>query len=191
MRLLPAFVLVRLFFSGGVVGSRTEDSVQEAIAILESVGAAGVCHPLTNDFAPALPLCHYDSTLLRRLHEESSHNEGSWFYARNILFSLLCVTASAIMAGTLMGFMTLDPLVLGIKARASNSPEERHKAQALLPFTQKKNLVLVSILVVNCATNEALPIFLNEIVPDYVAVILSVTLGTSLAPKNGMNMTPV
>jgi hypothetical protein len=182
MRLLLAFVLVLLIFSGGVAGSRTEDSVQEAIAILESVGAAGVCHPFTNDFAPALPLCHHDSTLLRRL--ESTHNvrnEGSWFYARNALFSLLCITVSAIMAGTLMGFMTLDPLVLGIKARTANSPDERSKAQALLPFTQKKNLVLVSVLIVNCATNEALPIFLNEIVPEYVAVILSVTLGTSLA----------
>jgi metal transporter CNNM len=82
------------------------------------------------------------------------------------------------MAGTLMGFMTLEPLLLSVKARAASTLEERHKAQALLPFTEKKNLVLVSILIVNCATNEALPLFLDQIVPGYIAVILSVTLGT-------------
>ena len=183
MRLLLAFVFVLLIFSGDVAGDRTEDSVQEAIAILESVGAAGVCHPFTNDFAPALPLCHHDSTSHRRLEYTYAHNphddEGGWYYARNTLWSFLCISCSAIMAGTLMGFMTLDPLVLGIKARVDNSLEVRHQAQALLPFIQKKNLVLVAVLICNCATNEALPIFLDRIVPEYVAIILSVTLGTS------------
>jgi hypothetical protein len=142
------------------------------------VGVAGACHPYTNDFAPHLPLCDFDNTLLRRLETESTHDESGWFYAKNALFSLLCVSASAIMAGTLMGFMTLEPLLLSVKARAASTLEERHKAQALLPFTEKKNLVLVSILIVNCATNEALPLFLDQIVPDYIAVIVSVTLGT-------------
>ena len=185
MHLLPSFVFVLLIISGGVAGNRTEDSVQEAIAILESVGAAGVCHPFTDDFAPALPLCPHESTLLRRLEYTYTHNvqdsEDGWYYARNALFSLLCITSSAIMAGTLMGFMTLDPLLLSIKARVDSSMEVRHKAKALLPFTQKKNLVLVAVLICNCATNEALPIFLDRIVPEYVAVILSVTLGTSHA----------
>jgi hypothetical protein len=196
MFLITAFSLALLIFSEGVAG--IEHSVQEAIGILESLGAAGVCHPYTNDFAPAIPLCDYDNTLFRRLEyeyeseSESSHHESSWFYARNALFALLCVSASAIMAGTLMGFMTLEPLMLSVKARAASTIEDRHKAQALLPFTQKKNLVLVSILIVNCVANEALPLFLDEIVPDYMALILSVTLGTSYVSLRKMErMSPV
>jgi hypothetical protein len=178
MFFIPAFFLGLLGISGSVATTRTEDSVREAIGILESVGAEGACHPFSSEFAPDLPLCDYDNTLLRRLESDSAHDESSWFYAKNVLFSLLCISGSAIMAGTLMGFMTLEPLLLSVKARAASTLEERHKAQALLPFTEKKNLVLVSILIVNCATNEALPLFLDQIVPDYMAVILSVTLGT-------------
>ena len=38
------------------------------------------------------------------------------------------------------------------------------------------HLLLVSLLLVNAAVNEALPIFLDSLVPSWLAIVLSVTL---------------
>jgi metal transporter CNNM len=67
------------------------------------------------------------------------------------------------MSGLLMGVMTLDPLMMGIKARVASTVDERRMAVKLMPFIQNKNLVLVSILLINCGVNEALPVFFDAI----------------------------
>jgi hypothetical protein len=60
--------------------SKTEDLVREAIGILKSVGAEEACHSFSSEFAPDLPLCDYNNTLLRRLESDATHDESSWFY---------------------------------------------------------------------------------------------------------------
>jgi metal transporter CNNM len=103
------------------------------------------------------------------------HN--SWFYVYNIGMVLVCIVVGATMAGLLMGIMSLDPLIVGVKARTAPSERERRQALALLPFVQNKNLVLVSLLLVNCGTNEALPIFLDTLLENpWLTVTLSLTV---------------
>jgi len=53
--------------------------------------------------------------------------------------------------------------------------EEQQQAAVLLPLLHRRHLLLVTLLLFNAASAEALPLFLEELVPSYVAVILSVT----------------
>jgi metal transporter CNNM len=98
-------------------------------------------------------------------------------YLYNGMMALACILVGATMAGLLMGVMTLDPLFLGIKMRTANTELERRRARNLLPFVQNKNLVLVSVLLVNCGVNESLPIFLEALLDNpFVTVVLSLTV---------------
>jgi CBS domain containing-hemolysin-like protein len=107
-----------------------------------------------------------------------ANEEGDSFYYKlfNIAMANLCVLVAAIMAGLLMGMMSLNPLLLQVRAQTAPTDRERKQAAALVPFLKRKNLLLVSILIVNCATNEALPIFLDALLPAYIAIFLSTTL---------------
>jgi metal transporter CNNM len=71
--------------------------------------------------------------------------------------------------------MSIDPLFLAIKYR-SGTVEEKRQASQILPLVKQHHFLLVTLLLMNSLANEALPIFLNDLVPDYVAVLLSVTL---------------
>jgi len=53
---------------------------------------------------------------------------------------------------------------------------ERRRAEDLLEITTDKNVLLVSLILVNAIANEALPIFLDEVLPQWLAIIVSVTL---------------
>ena len=99
------------------------------------------------------------------------------FYLYNGGMIALCILIGATMAGLLMGVMSLDPLIVSVKARTASTALERQQALALLPFVQNKNLVLVSLLLVNCGTNEALPVFLDNLLENpLLTVLLSLTV---------------
>jgi metal transporter CNNM len=98
-------------------------------------------------------------------------------YLFNGMMVLACIALGATMAGLLMGVMSLDPLILGVKARTAENEAERRAARSLLPFVQNKNLVLVSVLLINCGTNEALPIFMDAVLESpFISVVLSLTV---------------
>jgi metal transporter CNNM len=103
--------------------------------------------------------------------------EEDWFYLRNGLLSTLCVVVAALAAGLTMGLMSLDPLMLHIKQRAGATEQERQQAAALLPVVKQHHLLLVTLLLLNALANEALPLFLDKLVPNPVlTVVCSVTL---------------
>lgn len=62
-----------------------------------------------------------------------------------------------------------------IKA-TSGTPKEKSYANKVLPVISQHHLLLVSLMLWNASATEALPIFLNKLVPEYVAIIISVTL---------------
>eukprot|EP00536_Pseudo-nitzschia_multiseries_P011175 jgi/Psemu1/259641/estExt_Genewise1Plus.C_3660038 len=89
--------------------------------------------------------------------------------------ALLCVVTAAIAAGLTMGMLSLDPLMLLVKIRASRSPEEKAQAESLLPIVKQHHMLLVTLLLLNSMANEALPLFLDRLVSPFVAVLLSVS----------------
>lgn len=124
-----------------------------------------------------------DHDFYRRLLQEESLDGGEEFHGGDLKFYLinggmaaLCVTIAALAAGLTMGMLSLDPLMLLIKIRASETKAERDQAALLLPLVQQHHRLLVSLLLMNACANEALPLFLDKLVPSYIAVILSVTL---------------
>ncbi len=62
-----------------------------------------------------------------------------------------------------------------IKAH-SGTPQEKTYAERVLPIISNHHLLLVTLMLWNASATEALPIFLNKLVPEYVAIIISVTL---------------
>ncbi len=58
----------------------------------------------------------------------------------------------------------------------SGTPKEKAYAEKLLPIISNHHLLLVSLMLWNASATEALPIFLDKMVPEFVAIIISVTL---------------
>jgi metal transporter CNNM len=57
----------------------------------------------------------------------------------------------------------------------SGTESEKHSARSILPLLENHHKLLVTLLLLNSIANEALPIFLDRLVPTSVAIIISVT----------------
>ena len=111
--------------------------------------------------------------LAAEVEEEIATGRDFYF---NVVCAAVCVCTAALAAGLTMGLLSLDAFTLLIKQRAGATEKERKAAASLLPIVRQHHLLLVSLLLMNALANEALPLFLDKVVPGYVAVILSVTL---------------
>jgi len=112
--------------------------------------------------------------------QDENENSNLVFILSNSLLSLTCVIFAALAAGLTMGLLSLDPLSLEIKRRASVYSAERKQSAELLPLLVghgRKHRLLVSLLILNSLANEALPLFLDELLPGkYASILVSVTL---------------
>lgn len=113
--------------------------------------------------------------------DEASHlphaepGQNRFYYYIGGSFGL--VTLGAIMSGLQVGLFSIDPMKLALlKMNSESDPVEQQRAETLTPILQRHHWLLVSLLIANAAAMEALPIFLDALVPSYVAIILSVSL---------------
>lgn len=172
-----------------------DESIEHAIQLLDSHGVQLCLLPrssfqddiITAEPLRTLQLCTAATASAtstsphRRLQKEQevetsvkATTDYSWIY--NLLAAFTCVCVAALAAGLTLGMLGLDPLLLLIKERAADSESERARARKLLPIVQQHHRLLVTLLLMNSIANEALPIFLEALVPPSVAVLLSVTL---------------
>jgi metal transporter CNNM len=91
-----------------------------------------------------------------------------------LVVSLVLICAAGLMAGLTMGLLSLDMLNMRI-LELEGSAEEKRQAKKVLPVLSQHHMLLVTLLLVNAGANEALPIFLNKLVPEAVSILLSVT----------------
>jgi metal transporter CNNM len=89
-----------------------------------------------------------------------------------ISLSLVCM--GGLMSGLTLGLLSLDQVSIKILKKTGTDAEKKY-ARRLLPILKHYHWLLVTLLLWNAAAMEALPIFLDKIVPDYLAIILSVT----------------
>jgi metal transporter CNNM len=94
-----------------------------------------------------------------------------WLY---LIASLVLVSTAGMMAGLTMGLVSVDMLNVRI-LEMEGSDVEKKQAKRILPIVSRHHFLLVTLLLMNAIANEALPIFLDKIVPEGVAIILSVT----------------
>eukprot|EP00915_Cephaloidophora_sp_WS-2016_P003514 GHVH01004746.1.p1 GENE.GHVH01004746.1~~GHVH01004746.1.p1 ORF type:complete len:609 (+),score=88.40 GHVH01004746.1:72-1898(+) len=98
-------------------------------------------------------------------------------YGHEILFVLICiflVILAAIASGLTVGLLSMEPLDLKM-LRLEGNFEEKYKANEVLKLISNKHLIMVTLLLTNSIAMEALPVFLDKLVPSWVAVTLSVT----------------
>ncbi|KAE8887979.1 hypothetical protein PF005_g11419 [Phytophthora fragariae] len=94
-----------------------------------------------------------------------------WMY---LCVCLLLVCAAGLMAGLTMGLVSLDMLNVRI-LEMEGTELEKQWARKVRPVLERHHLLLVTLLIVDASANEALPIFLDKLVPEGVSIILSVT----------------
>lgn len=95
-----------------------------------------------------------------------------------VMISLFLVLFGGIMSGLQQGITKISLAdLLVAEAEAKNSSRIKLAFVSMLrELVRRRHLTLVTLLFANAVAMEALPIFLDVLVPSYVAIILSVTL---------------
>lgn len=181
MRRLPwVFLLYLASCASASSAENTDEALSGAMKLLESKGVKNVDQ-----------LCHYNSSVLpscsarherrhrKRYLEEKDDQDAThmfWFNVWNILGAVVCVCVSSIAAGLTVSLVSLDPLVLLIKMRASENEREKKQAARLVTIVKRRHLLLVSLILCTTVSSEALPIFLQDLMPRYFAILAAVIL---------------
>lgn len=95
-----------------------------------------------------------------------------WMY---LAFCVLLVLFAGLMSGLTLGLMSLSLVDLEVLEKAG-TPQDRLNAARILPVVRNQHLLLCTLLIGNSLAMEALPIFLDSLVPSFGAVLISVTL---------------
>ncbi|PRQ38844.1 putative gliding motility-associated protein GldE [Rosa chinensis] len=126
-----------------------------------------------------------NAVMMTRMLVRNSNNNNSGLESGGIAFasiwwfvyiglSCFLVLFAGIMSGLTLGLMSLGLVDLEILQR-SGTPTEKKQAATILPVVQKQHQLLVTLLLCNAGAMEALPIYLDKLFNQYVAIILSVT----------------
>ncbi|KAK9672587.1 hypothetical protein RND81_12G110200 [Saponaria officinalis] len=95
-----------------------------------------------------------------------------WVY----LFTCVALVCFAgLMSGLTLGLMSLSLVDLEVLAK-SGQPKDRRNAEKILPLVKNQHLLLCTLLIYNAMAMEALPIFLDSILPAWISILISVTL---------------
>ncbi|KAH9246684.1 hypothetical protein BASA81_015733 [Batrachochytrium salamandrivorans] len=112
---------------------------------------------------------------------------GTYEFYRALISTIVCVVGAALAAGLTMGLISLNEMdlliLLETREEECETEEERtsvrsNKAYAakVLPLVREHHYLLVTLLLLNCLCNESLPLFLDSLVPSWVAIMLAVSL---------------
>jgi metal transporter CNNM len=117
--------------------------------------------------------------------EEGGNTGGFW---SSVLGALVCIIVAAIAAGLTMGMLSLEKTDLQVllatnpkdaalsESESKQIEEDQLYAKEVLPAIENRHLLLVTLLLLNSVANEALPLFLDKVVPNPIyALLLSVT----------------
>jgi len=109
------------------------------------------------------------------LEENLNYVVGSSSWWVTLVVCIILVLCAGLMSGMTIGLMSLDLMNLKI-LKESGTETERKYCKKIIPLVSHHHLLLVTLLLANAAAMESLPIFLDLLVPSYLAIILSVTM---------------
>ena len=112
---------------------------------------------------------------ISRVLASGSSSEDNGNPAVNIGLVFVCIVCAALASGLTQGLLSLDHTELEIKLR-SGTRQEKEYAGKLLPVIRNHHFLLVTLMLWNASAMEALPIFLNKLVDEWLAILLSVTI---------------
>ncbi|XP_050870514.1 DUF21 domain-containing protein At4g14240 [Lathyrus oleraceus] len=117
------------------------------------------------------------SRILTRDHLALANESIPFGSIKWIVYAGICgflVLFAGIMSGLTLGLMSLSLVDLEILER-SGSHSEKKQAAIILPVVKKQHQLLVTLLLCNAVAMEALPIYLDKLFNQFLAIILSVT----------------
>jgi metal transporter CNNM len=105
-------------------------------------------------------------------HKYAPDSAGFWF---SLGFALFLVCFAGMASGLTVGYLSIDELQLELKMK-NGTEEEKQDAMVIIPILAKHHLLLSTLLLANALAMEALPLFLDAIVPAWAAVMISTSL---------------
>ena len=81
---------------------------------------------------------------------------------------------AGIFSGLTLGLLSLDETTLQVVERAGTEKEKKH-ARRIMPLVRRHHLLLVTLLLANAASVEAMPLFMDKISSEVIAIVVSVT----------------
>ncbi|WCJ36729.1 hypothetical protein M5689_017910 [Euphorbia peplus] len=85
----------------------------------------------------------------------------------------ILVSVAGITSGLALGLLSFSHVDLEVLIKAGK-PQNKKYAQRILPIVKNQHLLLCTLLVVKTLATEALPIFLDNILPPWGAILMSV-----------------
>ena len=95
-------------------------------------------------------------------------------FTRLLTLCLGLILFGGVMSGLQQAVMQVSPAQL-TAMRRDGTESERKMAALLEPLLRRRHLTLVCLLIGNALAMEALPVFMDDLVPKAVAIVLSVT----------------
>jgi metal transporter CNNM len=153
-------------------------------------------HPLGHSYAhnPNYTTTHTKHHYVNHTSHNHSHSGHKWWFddnwgvnssgfatyesltdIYNTCLALFCVACAGIASGLTVGLLSLDATKLEMKIKIKDS-EDGKAAASVLPIVKRHHLLLVTLLLFNALAGEALPVFLEALVPPWLSVLISVTL---------------
>ena len=111
-------------------------------------------------------------TLQSKVHEEPLIPSSSPLFYLYGLISFILACFAGMCSGLTVGFMSISKTEMQIWLNSDNA-YERKVAKPILEILNNHHLLLSTLLLSNSLSLEALPIFLDKIVPSYMAIIIS------------------
>lgn len=100
---------------------------------------------------------------------------GTLMFYIYILIIIGLVLFAGLMSGLTLGLMSLSLVDLEVLQKSGKPADQKH-AGKILPVVRRQHLLLCTLLIGNALAMEALPIFLDSLVPAVGAILISVTL---------------
>ncbi len=79
------------------------------------------------------------------------------------------------MSGLTVGYLSIDDLLIELRQKGGSETEQKY-ANRIYPIISERHWLLVTLLLCNAIAMEALPIYINKLVDEFLAIIISVTL---------------
>lgn len=105
-------------------------------------------------------------------NDEEITPESTDFYFY-LLASIALTLGAGVMSGLTVGYLSIDQLELEMKLK-NGTESEKAQALSVLPVLEDHHYLLVTLVLANAMCMEALPIFLDAIVPSAYAILISV-----------------
>lgn len=90
----------------------------------------------------------------------------------DLAMCLACIACAGLAAGLTIGLVSIDHKALKLLT-INGTATEKAQAAKILPLIKDHHWLLVTLFLFNAMANEALPVFLSALVPEYVAIVLS------------------